>query len=256
MDFRKITLVLAIICAIGIASTYKTNVAYAENTTTTTSVNQYSGYSIEELLKLIDQLQARIKELRKQKDCTISDTTLSLGDGDTETSKKDVKRLQEFLKTKGFFNAQTTGFFGKITRSALVAYQASIGVPQTGEFDSATRAKTGCVVSDTSTTTTGNSNTTTNNVKSINLTVTGKTATWTVDGTSPSGFKLVFSRNPNPEYPTRNGDEYEYYSDSSTRSGTIRKVDGQTGTYYVRVCEYVGGKCGVYSNQVTTQVSE
>jgi hypothetical protein len=26
------------------------------------------------------------------------------------------------------------------------------------------------------------------------------------------------------------------------------------GTYYVRVCEYVGGACGVYSNELTVSM--
>jgi hypothetical protein len=64
-----------------------------------------------------------------------------------------------------------------------------------------------------------------------------------------NGFKLVWSKNPSPTYPTRSGDKYNYYSDPSTRSGIIDAFSG-SGKYYVRVCEYLGGACGVYSNQV------
>ncbi|MBU1132264.1 FecR domain-containing protein [Patescibacteria group bacterium] len=90
-------------------------------------------------------------------------------------------------------------------------------------------------------------------VNSISLNVSGTTATWTVDGYSASGFKLVWSKNSEPTYPTRSGDKYEYYSDPATRSGKLSVFDG-TGTYYVRVCEYLGGKCGKYSNQTTVNL--
>ncbi|MBU0731797.1 fibronectin type III domain-containing protein [Patescibacteria group bacterium] len=72
---------------------------------------------------------------------------------------------------------------------------------------------------------------------------------WDVNGYSAMGFKLVWSRNPGPEYPTRSGDKYQYYSDPKTAQGEIYAFDG-TGKYYVRACEYLGGKCGVYSNQI------
>jgi len=87
-------------------------------------------------------------------------------------------------------------------------------------------------------------------VSSISLIATGKNASWQVNGYSKSGFKLVWSKNSGPTYPTRGGDQYQYYSDSGTTSGTMNAFDG-AGTYYVRVCEYLGGACGVYSNQVT-----
>ena len=72
---------------------------------------------------------------------------------------------------------------------------------------------------------------------------------WSVDGYSSSGFKLVWSKNANPTYPTRDGDKYAYYSSPSQTKGTTTAFDG-SGTYYVRVCEYLGGKCGTYSNQI------
>lgn len=83
---------------------------------------------------------------------------------------------------------------------------------------------------------------------------TGK-VTWKISGYSEQGFKLVWSKNSGPTYPTRSGDKYNYYSDSGTRSGTIDAFSGN-GTYYVRVCEYLGGKCGKYSNQITMTLGE
>ncbi|MFA6027845.1 MAG: fibronectin type III domain-containing protein [Patescibacteria group bacterium] len=76
---------------------------------------------------------------------------------------------------------------------------------------------------------------------------------WEVDGYSDLGFKLVWSLNENPTYPTGDDDTYAYYSDPDTVKGTVTDFDG-SGTYYVRVCEYLGGECGVYSNEITVDL--
>lgn len=83
----------------------------------------------------------------------------------------------------------------------------------------------------------------------------GGKVSWSVNGYSASGFKLVWSKNSAPTYPCREGDKYNYYSNPSTVSGSLEAFDG-AGTYYVRVCEYLGGKCGVYSNQITVNLGE
>ncbi len=73
---------------------------------------------------------------------------------------------------------------------------------------------------------------------------------WTVDGTSSKGFKIVWSKNSQPTYPLRNdGDKYHYYDSPSKRDDTLEAFAG-SGTYHVRVCEYLGGSCGVYSNEI------
>lgn len=76
---------------------------------------------------------------------------------------------------------------------------------------------------------------------------------WTVDGYSSMGFKLVWSQNPAPEYPSRTADYYVYYSDPKTTQGEVTDTDN-IDTYYVRVCEYLGGKCGVYSNEIAVEL--
>lgn len=59
---------------------------------------------------------------------------LSLGD-----RGRDVKRLQNFLKEKGYFiGTLTTEYFGEITKRSLIAYQADNNLDQTGELDSST----------------------------------------------------------------------------------------------------------------------
>ncbi|MBU1151903.1 S-layer homology domain-containing protein [Patescibacteria group bacterium] len=76
---------------------------------------------------------------------------------------------------------------------------------------------------------------------------------WTIDGYSSQGFKVVWSMNEGPTYPLRNGDKYNYYSDAAVRDSELSAFDG-SGTYYVRVCEYLGGKCGVYSNEIEVEL--
>jgi hypothetical protein len=88
------------------------------------------------------------------------------------------------------------------------------------------------------------------NVESIKLYGSGNVVEWEVEGTSPKGFKVVWSKNSGPTYPLRDGDKYHYYSDTSKRRDTLTAFSG-SGTYYVRVCEYLGESCGVYSDELT-----
>lgn len=96
----------------------------------------------------------------------------------------------------------------------------------------------------------------TSSVSSITLTAgTGGVVNWTVDGISDQGFKVVWSKNTGPTYPTRDGDKYSYLSSSEARTVTLDAFDGD-GDYYVRVCEYLGGKCGKYSNEAIVSLTE
>jgi len=92
---------------------------------------------------------------------------------------------------------------------------------------------------------------TSGSVSSISLSITGgKSVSWGINGTSPMGFKIVWSKNDQPTYPPRNDDDlWAYDSNPDTRSWTIDPKKG-SGRYFVRVCEYLGGKCGTYSNQI------
>lgn len=86
-------------------------------------------------------------------------------------------------------------------------------------------------------------------VDSITLTGEGEKIEWSVDGYSAKGFKVVWSKNENPVYPLRSGDKYHYYSKPDKSTDELSAFSG-SGMYYVRVCEYLGGKCGVYSNEI------
>jgi FecR protein len=72
----------------------------------------------------------------------------------------------------------------------------------------------------------------------------GADFSWVLDGSSPYGYKLVWSTSTAPVYP---GNDYAFYSDEATKSGTITASGG---TYYVRVCMYNKGSCVNYSNEV------
>jgi len=96
-------------------------------------------------------------------------------------------------------------------------------------------------------------NNTSNNVnsivKSITLSGSDKNISWIVDGYSTKGFKVVWSKNSEPTYPTRSGDKYHYFSNPNKINDILSTFNGD-GIYYVRVCEYLGGKCGIYSNEI------
>ncbi|MDP4038876.1 MAG: hypothetical protein Q8P54_02865 [bacterium] len=87
-------------------------------------------------------------------------------------------------------------------------------------------------------------------VSAISLNGSGVLVNWLTTGTAYKGFKVVWSKNSGPTYPTRSGDKYHYLSSPSTSSDTIYSFNGP-GTYFVRVCEYLGNGCGVYSNQIS-----
>lgn len=70
---------------------------------------------------------------------------------------------------------------------------------------------------------------------------------WSVDGYSAKGYKVVWSHNSDPTYPCREGDQYHYLSNPDQKEDNISDLSGK---YHFRVCEYLGGKCGKYSNDV------
>lgn len=83
----------------------------------------------------------------------------------------------------------------------------------------------------------------------VNGTTTKYLVSWTANFASAQGYKLVWNPSPNPVYP---GSPYYFYStpDSSSGSGYVKGTTG-SGTHYVRVCEYLGGTCGLYSNETS-----
>ena len=233
-------------------------------TTVNDNSSSFLNYSVEQLQSLISQLQARLAELKKGTPCFVADNELSLGDGEGDETV-GVRRLQDFLREKGFFKLKSTGYFGKMTRASLIAFQKANGVSETGIFDGVTKEKAHAMSC------TGLAKIKKEEVKkevkeekkeakkeagdvtSISMNVNGSSVSWTTNGYSKNGFKIVWSKNAAPTYPTREGDQYIYLSDPSAKSTTLEAFDG-SGSYHVRVCEYLGGACGVYSNESVTQL--
>jgi hypothetical protein len=247
-----------------------------------------SSYSVDELRKLLTQVQSRITELEKNniQKCYVGVNDMSLGDGEG-TLVTDVKNLQEFLREKGYFTAKSTGYFGRVTRAALVSYQAKANIPQTGEFDTQTREKIHnetCSKSVKSNTKEEvvkkeqvkvytdkkedvikneqvkiysdkkDESTPTSKVSTITLSGTSAVVGWVPNGVSQYGYKIVWSKESNPSYPPRSVDSVEYSGEKYSGKVQIKAVSG-SGAYYVRVCEYLNnGACGTYSNELSVQL--
>ncbi len=84
--------------------------------------------------------------------------------------------------------------------------------------------------------------------------------TWQLNGQEKAGYKVVFSKNANPEYPNRNGDYYYYTSEKSARSASFTHDALKAGgTFHVRVCRYWAGEndisCDIYTEDRTVEVA-
>ena len=74
---------------------------------------------------------------------------------------------------------------------------------------------------------------------------------WTVNGVDTAkGFKVVMSENANPVYP---GNEYHYFTSPTVRQDYWGGLGNKV--YHFRVCQYLGGACGTYSNDVAVTVT-
>lgn len=240
--------------------------AFAMNDTPTvtsigvTSIAPVSNYSEEELVALIAKLQKQLEIVRQNNvQCSLAEVDLSLGDGEDAASRLHTKNLQAFLKEKGYFRLEPTGYFGKITQSALASFQKASGIEQTGDLSASTRAyvktlkcKKGVItgIKTEPRPETNNASIKTSSVSSISLSIDGTRVKWSTVGTSKGGFKVVWSKNQGPTYPTRDGDQYIFLTDPNSDGATLTGFNG-TGTYYARVCEYLDGVCGTYSNEVS-----
>jgi peptidoglycan hydrolase-like protein with peptidoglycan-binding domain len=235
---------------------------------TNVSEKDYRNYSVEQLEQLITKLQGILAELKKEKMCFVSDLELSLGDGEGDELSDDVRRLQDFLREKNFYTYKSTGYFGKITRASLVAFQKSVAVGETGIFDSATRAKAHAMtcksvirkaIETRKDEKKENKEQKTEAAKKVSsatsIAATAKTGgvTWTVTGIAKSGVKVVWSKVPGPAYPPNGDTRAIFVGNEQSGSVSLEAFNG-AGTYYVRVCEYLDGVCGTYSNEISVSL--
>ncbi len=77
---------------------------------------------------------------------------------------------------------------------------------------------------------------------------------WSVSGSAPYGYKVIKSKNPNPQFPPREGDFYEYVSSPAQTSFVFNNLKAGI-TYYFRVGAFNGDKDNkgifFYSNEVS-----
>lgn len=71
--------------------------------------------------------------------CVVLINNFGIKSIDTNTGY-EVSKLQDFLQDKGFLNSDPTGYFGKLTESAVRSYQMSKGLSSTGYVGPLTRA--------------------------------------------------------------------------------------------------------------------
>lgn len=94
--------------------------------------------------------------------------------------------------------------------------------------------------------------------KTAKISLSGKTTSsgvslsWSVNNLgSFDGFKVVKSTEANPVYP---GSDYQYLSNKDSRSYSWAISSGSK--YHFRVCQYAGGKCVLYSNDIYLDTPE
>lgn len=255
------------------------SVAYAESDTektteeTTEQAIARLEKQISELIKVIALLQEQF-ELKnttvKQYDDSSDYSSYRLSENLYLGSKSDeVTWLQDFLATHYsslYPEKEVTGYYGTMTEAAVERFQEKYGIESVGEVGPQTRAKINSMmdaksykyksyVEKSSSKSIDKTVEIDSEVASIDLEYLGDgEITWDVDGVSSQGFKIVWSMNENPTYPTRSGDKYIYLSDKNAAETTVYAFD-EDGTYYVRVCEYLGGKCGEYSNEIEVELN-
>ncbi len=106
-------------------------VASAQETTVTS--NTSLSAKIQDLMKLIADLQTRLAEAKGE----VKELVADLEEG---AQGEDIKKVQEVLATDpSIFSVKPTGYFGTITKEALKKFQERYGLEVTGKLDEGTR---------------------------------------------------------------------------------------------------------------------
>ena len=71
--------------------------------------------------------------------CANLTSDLKYTESDTTQNNNTVSILQNFLSRKGYLKVTATGYFGKLTLSAVKAFQSDNGISPTGEVETLTR---------------------------------------------------------------------------------------------------------------------
>ncbi len=275
--------IVAVVLLTGPVFAQEETTSTGEEATTTQETSQDSIIQqllqqVANLTKQITEMQSQITELIEQK----KEVVKTVETKKEELSSKyipmmfarpmfigvigdDVVLLQEFLATDSdlYPEGLITGYYGALTEKAVKRLQEKYGLEMVGVVGPKTREKINKKFHKkdkdkevpewiTKKKKNKHKKQIVSSVSKITLTANQDTGEvrWESEGVSQRGFKLAWSKNPNPTYPTRKNDKYVYLGDSNSEHYALKGFDG-AGEYYVRVCEYLGGKCGVYSNEVT-----
>lgn len=145
---------------------------------------------INSLLAMIAQLQAQIGGTTTVGGTTFT-TDLTVGSKGSE-----VTALQTWLVSKGFLTMPAgvaMGYFGSLTKSALAAYQTSVGItPAVGYFGPITRAKVNAMASTGGTTTGGTTTGGTTTGGTTGITTPGAEGTISVTESSAGTVSTVY----------------------------------------------------------------
>ena len=119
--------------------------SFAQGTTDTALIQQLQA-QIQSLLAQVQQLTSQISQLQGQQSelqAEIKELRLEARQLREGIQGEDVRLLQEILATDPIIYPQglITGFFGPLTKIAVIKFQAKFGISQIGEVGPQTRAK-------------------------------------------------------------------------------------------------------------------
>lgn len=150
-----------------------------------------SALTTDELMAQIVALQAELQKMQGTTS-TVSTAKCSFARSLTVGSKgEDVTCLQNYLKGAGHLTVNATGFFGSLTKSAVMKWQSANSVaPASGYFGSISRAKYDSLMTTSSSSTSSTSSTTSSSSSSVVATGGGLTIT---SSTQPANSLAVKS---------------------------------------------------------------
>ena len=104
-----------------------------------------AGYVMQKFVTLSDSAKNALGTAKSSSSYASATSISQLGGPPDYTqqgsSGKNVEKLQQALKIKGYYKGTVDGKFGQHTENAVKAYQKAVGVPQTGKADYATILK-------------------------------------------------------------------------------------------------------------------
>jgi peptidoglycan hydrolase-like protein with peptidoglycan-binding domain len=109
----------------------------AQTTTATTDVSSLITL-LQSLMKQVEELQKQLSSLRGEVQQVRAELRAGLREG---VENDDVKKIQELLATDPtiYPKGLVSGYYGPLTKEAVMAFQKRHGLPETGVVDEATR---------------------------------------------------------------------------------------------------------------------